>query len=464
MITLSEISLSSLIESVSIIAGLLIYLLVTRIAKHRRRPSVAFAWVLSIIAFPYVGIPLFLLFGTRKFTRPAHRPAQLANSFLDPGAPSWATQLLEVMNIAPPTRNTAVRLHKNGDESWRALTGLIGAAQKELDVCVFILGGDETGRQITDQLVARAENGVTVRLLIDAFGSMNTPREQIRRLEAAGAQVRRFMPILHNPTRGRANLRNHRKLVLADRLHLWSGGRNFADEYFFSRPDRPAWVDLSFMIDGPVAMQARGQFERDWRFASGRGETPATPAFDDLASAGDILAQWIPSGPDHADDTIYNLLLTAAYQAQTRILAVTPYFVPNETLLEAWCMAARRGVEITLVVPQSSNHVLPDLARGRALRTMAEAGANVLLHPGMVHAKMVVIDKVLGLCGSVNLDGRSLFLNYEAMTAFYGPVEIEWLAQWHQTLSQESATYRAHEPSWLRDIAEGAVRVIGFEL
>ena len=465
MVNLSGIPLTTaLAHGVAVTLGLLVYLLANRIGKQRHHPSVAIAWVLAIVAFPYAGIPLFLLFGTRKFTRPVHRVAPLAEGNPDPLAPPWATRLLNVMDIAPPTYNTALRLHRNGDESWRELLDLIDSAQHRLDICTFILGGDEIGAKVVNRLVARAENGVTVRLLIDSVGSINTPHKQISKLKAAGVQVRRFMPILHNPTQGRTNLRIHRKLALGDGQRLWSGGRNFADEYFIDRPGQPAWIDLSFLIEGPLAAHAQAQFERDWDFASGQQKIPAAVPFNTETAAGNIAAQWIPSGPDHADDTVYQLLLAAAYQAETQILAVTPYFVPNDTLLEAWCMACRRGVAMTLIVPQVSNHRLADLARERDLQAMVEAGATVLLYPGMLHAKMVVIDKVLGLCGSVNLDGRSLFLNYEAMAAFYGRDEIAWLTDWHTELSQHATPYTVRKPFWLRDLAESIVRIVGFEL
>ncbi|MHB1675921.1 MAG: phospholipase D-like domain-containing protein [Sulfuriferula sp.] len=464
MTTHSWASLSSLLHGVSVAGGLLIYLLATRIGKQQRRPSVALSWVLLIAAFPYAGIPIFLLFGTRKFLRPARQALSHRQNPFQASAPPWATRLLEVMDIEPLTCNASVRLHKDGNESWLGLMDVLDSARKELDVCTFLLGGDEVGDMVANKLIARAKEGVRVRLLIDAVGCMRTPRKQIRRLKAAGVQVRRFMPILHNPTRGRTNLRIHRKLALGDRQKLWSGGRNLADEYFIDRPGKAAWIDLSFLIEGPLAMQAYAQFERDWYFASGRGEIPAPSGFDEKAPTGSIPAQWIPSGPDHADDTIYQLLLTAAYQAESRILAVTPYFVPNDTLLEAWCMASRRGVAITLIVPESSNHLLADLARGRALLALIEAGAKVLLYPGMVHAKMVVIDSALSLCGSVNLDGRSLFLNYEAMAAFYGSNEIDWFAAWHAEFSHRSTRYVARRPSWARDVIEGIVRVVGFEL
>ncbi|HET9113091.1 MAG TPA: phospholipase D-like domain-containing protein, partial [Burkholderiales bacterium] len=316
-------SLPPLIHVITVTAGLLIYVLATRIGKQQRRPSVALAWVVTITAFPYAGIPLFLLFGTRKFPRPPHRLVAPVAESPNPSAPAWSTRLLEAMDIEPLTGNAAVRLHKNGDESWRQLLDLVDSARHELDICTFLLGDDAIGGKIADKLIRCADNGVRVRLLLDAVGSMGTPRKQIRRLEDAGVLVRRFMPILHNPIRGRTNLRIHRKLALADRRKLWSGGRNLADEYFIDRPGKPAWIDLSFVIEGPLAVQAHAQFERDWLFACGRHESADATEFEGESAPGSIPAQWVPSGPDHADDTIYNLLLAAACHAQSRIIAVT---------------------------------------------------------------------------------------------------------------------------------------------
>src|SRR5690606_22990607 len=220
-----------------------------------------------------------------------------------------------------------------------------------------------------------------------------------------------FMPVVRNPVRGATNLRNHRKFVVADGESMWSGGRNLAAEYFDDGED--GWVDLSFAAHGPIARQAHALFERDWGAA--RGRAISTGRVDDVdlpLVSGGVPAQLVPSGPDLADDTLYALLVGAAFRAERRIVAVTPYFVPEDALLAAWCVACRRGVHIDLVVPQRSNHRMADLARGRALRAFAAAGGHVHLHPAMIHAKLVIVDDELALCGSANLDSRSLLLNF----------------------------------------------------
>ena len=456
-------SLSALEHGAFVCAGLLVYVLVTRVGQQRRHPSAAIAWVLAIAAFPYLALPLFLAFGTRKVTRP--RPASVPYPLPSvAGAPDWATRLLSGLGLSGPVRNHAVAFHADGPQSYQALIGLIDGARQTLEVGTYLLRDDRTGDAVATQLCAAAARGVRVRLLLDALGSLTVARRLTRRLRSGGVEVRRFMPLWDNPMRGRTNLRNHRKIAVADGHRLWSGGRNLADEYFVDSATSPAWIDLSFVLEGPVAAQARAQFERDWLRASGKVRWPVAPGPDGFAGDGFVLAQWVPTGPDHADDTVHALLVAAAYQARERILAVTPYFVPDEALLDAWCMACRRGVRVSLVVPRQSNHRLADWARERALRRLHEAGAQVLLSEGMVHAKVVLVDRDLGLCGSVNLDGRSLFLNYEAMAAFYGGAEIDWLSRWHARQAEVAGVYTGARPPWWRDLAEGMVRAVGFQL
>ncbi|MGB7184925.1 MAG: phospholipase D-like domain-containing protein [Burkholderiaceae bacterium] len=309
-----------------------------------------------------------------------------------------------------------------------------------------------------------AARGVRVRLLIDSVGSLATPQRIIKQLRRGGVDVRRFMPLLLNPVRGRTNLRNHRKLAIADQQCLWSGGRNLCDEYFYPRPGHPAWIDMTFDVAGPIAQQATAQFEQDWNRTRQISTAPADSQMVDSPEGSDCLCQWIPCGPDQLEDSVHDLLMVAAYQARSQILAVTPHFVPNEALLNAWCTASRCGVRVHLVVPRQSNHRLADIARERALRQLVDAGGQVYLSSTTVHAKCIVIDDQIPLCGTVNLDGRSLFLNYEVMTAFYSQPEIARLSGWVNKLSDESEPYESRQPAWLKDLTEGVVRSVGFQL
>ena len=460
--------LSGLGHAVLVVASLLIYVLATRIGHQHRHPSAAMAWVLGLVAFPYLTLPLFFFFGARKVARPARHPLapeRVAAETMPAGAPAWATRLLAGMELPPAVCNTQAHFYESGAASLEALIDLIDSAEHTLELGTFLYGNDVVGAAVTSALTRAVQRGVTTRLLLDAMGSLKTPRRQLRQWMRAGVRVRRFMPLWHNPLRGRINLRNHRKVAVADGQRLWSGGRNLADEYFIDRPGHPAWVDLSFVVHGPLAAQAQAQFKADWRAARGRPmHHVATPAAAPSALPAPVLAQWVASGPDHADDTLHALLMSGAYQAQQRIWAVTPYFVPDDALLDAWCLACRRGVQVSLLVPQRSNHRLADWARERALRQLVAAGAQVWLAPGMLHAKAVLIDDELALCGSLNLDARSLFLNYEAMAVFYGAEEVGWLSDWYERQLAHAHPYVARRPSLAHDIFEGVVRAIGFQL
>jgi cardiolipin synthase len=283
--------------------------------------------------------------------------------------------------------------------------------------------------------------------------------------------VELFVPPLHSPLRGRTNLRNHRKMVLADGQWFWCGGRNLAAEYFEGAGGAGAeapWVDLSFDLRGAFTTQAQQRFVLDWDFAiaaeSTRAATLPAPARVPAAANGAAAAQLIPSGPDQSDDTVYAVLVASCFAARQRIAIATPYFVPDPTLMMALTLAARRGVAVDLLLPAHSNHRIADVARHRALRELCAAGARVWFLPGMIHAKAVVIDADLALVGSANLDARSLFLNYELMVAFYDPVDVERFAAWLARRRADAAPYRAQPASLAREIAEGLVLWVAFQL
>lgn len=172
----------------------------------------------------------------------------------------------------------------------------------------------------------------------------------------------------------------------------------------------------------------------------------------------------MPSGPDFHEDVLHALLISAAFHAQRRLLLATPYFVPDEGLIESLLLAAKRGVQVTLLLPRHSNHRLADWARGRAVRELVDNGVDVRLLPAMLHAKAVVVDDVLALCGSANLDSRSLFINYEAMAAFYSRAEIDWLAGWITRTAADGEPASARPPGLARDVLEGVVGAIAFQL
>jgi cardiolipin synthase A/B len=455
-ILLSPLSLS--LHSLAIVLGLFMYVLTSHSLRQRRAPTAAISWVLTIALIPYVGVPLYLLFGTRKI---GHAGNWVALPPAAAGDEAWPRQLAAAMGQPPVASYRNLNIHADGVEALQSLWKVIDSAQKELVICTFIIGRDAMGRILIKRLTEKARAGVRIRLMIDGVGRIMGGAPSLHRLKAAGVTVALYGPILHMPGKGSTNLRNHRKMVVADGERLWCGGRNFAAEYFEGLRKQAPWRDLSFDLEGPLAAQARGLFERDWVCATGRAEAEAGQPGE---SEHQPYAQIIASGPDQADDTVHDLLVTACFKARSRIVAVTPYFGPGDVLQMAMTLAARRGVTVDLVLPQQSNHRMADFARHRALRDITDAGGRVWLVPYMIHAKCVIVDDDLALAGSANLDARSLFLNYEMMVAFYAAADVQRFADFIDKHRRAARAYAVRTPGLLRDLAEGLVLWLAFQL
>jgi cardiolipin synthase A/B len=451
------------LHSAAVLLGLVIYAAASRGDRQRRHPSAAIAWVISLALLPYVALPMYFLFGTRKAPRKPPAPHTLATP-LDRSPAGRMQSLAMNLGLGPPTSCDDLNLHEDGAAALARLKEIALDARTTLDVGTFLLGRDSFGREIMQLLAQRAAQGVKVRLLVDGVGLYVGGWPSLKPLKRAGVEVTLFVPPWASSLPGRINLRNHRKVVIADGKRLWMGGRNLAAEYFAGRPAHSqAWIDLTFDAGGGIAAHAQAQFQADWEFA--RHQAPAAGAAPprDL-DAQEKTAQLIPSGPDQSEDTLHALLVDACFSAQHRILAVTPYFVPDPTLLMAFTLAAKRGVKVDLVLPRRSNHRLADIARPPAIRDLVASGASVWLVPGMVHAKAIVIDDVLALAGSANLDERSLFLNYELMVAFYAAADTRRFADWIEKVRATASPVKATRVGMMHALAEGLLRLLVFQL
>ncbi len=409
---------------------------------NKHRPVSAVLWLASVWAFPFLGAIVYLCFGVDQVERGAE--ARIACRAIqrerglppgsDPGAAADRTSAapaalpagrgVEILDVTNRGRRPLARMGGNrvallvdGDEFYPALDAAIDAARDSIHVQSFIIARDATGRALVDRLAARARDGLAVRLLYDRFGSTYAHYSTMfRAARKAGVQV---ASISHaSPLRGRfqVNLRNHRKVAVIDGTVGFTGGINIGDLNLAARAKGEPIRDYHLHVEGPAVAELQLQFVADWSFAS--GEAPADLVleryFPAQPRAGDGLMNVVPGGPYSGGQALTDLLFAAIGAASTSLRIVTPYFVPNEPILQAIRSAALRGVDTRLVVPQLGNHWYVDYAARSLYTSLLESGVRIFeRRPPFSHAKALLVDDAYAVLGSPNLDYRSLHLNFE---------------------------------------------------
>ena len=444
---------------------LLALVFLANLLRQKRSPSSTMAWLLVIVLAPYIGVPLYVVFGGRKMNPLATRKERIYEPppAREVEAREGSTERLLASYGIPPTRDgNRIDLVTSGPDAYGRILQMIDEARSTIHITTYILGWDAVSRAFLERLTERAREGVSVRLLIDDLGSWRLPRRKLATLTSAGAQVAFFMPVFHVPFRGRANLRNHRKLIVVDGQTCLTGGMNLALPYMGPPGSSGLWRDFAVVLEGPAASDLESVFESDWRFATRSEPATASGRLPDSGPepVGTTMAQVVASGPDVPGDPLYESLLALIFGARERIWIVTPYFVPDDMLARALNLAARRGVDVRLIMPIRSNHRTVDLARASYLRDLHNAGGRVLLYTAeMLHAKVVVIDDQLAIIGSANMDMRSLFLNYELSLFVWSPDEVAKVAAWSHGLMAHTQR-ELPIPSWPLEIAENVVRLL----
>ena len=464
-----ETILWSILTYVFFIGGFLLgIVLIAHILLQRRPPSGTIAWLLIILFLPYLGVPLYLIFGGRKMQRHINRKGRL-DLVSDRAIPEEHTHVfdrfLRTYHLPGAERGHTIRLCRTGAETYKAMETVLKQAQRNIYLSTFIYHADEVGRRILDILVDRARAGVDVRLLMDGVGSLHTRSTFFKPLVEAGGRIAFFLPVLHRPFRGRTNLRNHRKITVVDNRVVVAGGANIGVESM-NADDSPAlWKDLAFMMEGPAVRHWLNVFAHDWEFAAKESLTAdqlvlSEDVSTDTEGASEGIVQVVPSGPDVAGDPLRDTLVSMIYAAQKRFWVVTPYFVPDDSVCQALCLAARRGVDVRVLLPVRSNHIPPDIVRGFLLRQIQAAGGLVMFYtPKMLHAKVVLMDESVAVLGSANMDTRSLLLNYETAMFVYSTDEIQAVQTYIEDLMDHTSCGIA-DASLLRNLGESVVRLV----
>jgi cardiolipin synthase len=452
-------------HSFVVLGILLLIIALLQMIYQRRSPSSMIAWLLAIILLPYLAVPFYFIVGFRKRRKKKTKSAfslQAVDELPDrTGHPIDA--VLRSNGIPGTTRGNRFELYTDGVEAYRTLMAQIEQAQKSILISTYILNNDRVGKTVIGALARKAQEGVKVQLLIDSLGSFPLYffQHPLKALRKAGGEVLFFMPILRMPLRNYINLRNHRKIFLFDGKTVLTGGMNLSSEYLGPDPDTLRWDDLLFLAEGPAVFHYREIFVSDWAYAA---QKEALISQEIPYSDGDALMQVVPSGPDIPGDALFEALISAIHAAKERIWIVTPYFVPDASLMQALTIAHHKGVDIKLITPRESDNPVADLVRSSYMRELEEEGMHVALFEGaMLHAKAILFDSTSTMLGSVNIDNRSLLLNYEVVSFAYSAPIIAEIESWMSSLLEHSGQ-QMKPAGRIRRIGENLMRIIAPQL
>jgi cardiolipin synthase len=449
-----------------IVGQVLILLTLLHMLSQRRTPTSMISWLLFIAVVPYVAVILYFLIGVRK------QPDSISKSSLEIKS-CGSESAIEVNSIDGILRSNGIpgvsehnsfEIITDSVKAFETMMAEISKAEKSISLSTYVFKDDAMTKLMLDALTQKASQGVHVRVLIDSMGSYALYFFQgaLKQLRRAGGEVHFFMPLLRLPYRNHINLRNHRKIYLFDEHTLLSGGMNLTDEYMGPVKSPDQWQDILFKTQGEATYQYAQVFEDDWSYATGQALRQATMPSPEIF--GDAYIQVVPSGPDIKGDALYKALISAIHTAKERIWIVTPYYVPGSSLALALRIARLKGVNVKLITPKTSNHLIADLSRSSYMRELAENDIDLVLYKGnMLHAKAILFDDDAAMIGSINIDNRSLLLNYEVVSFAYSETIINEVESWMQGFIN-NADKQMPEASKLRRIAENSMRIFAPQL
>ena len=313
----------------------------------------------------------------------------------------------------PALSGNKVHLLVNGDEAYPAMIKAIDEAQHSLSLLTYIFDSDRAGDAFLEALVRAEAREVEVRVLIDHIGSRYSRPSMATRLQQSGIRVATFLPTRIPRSVRYANLRNHKKIMVADGHVAFTGGTNIREGHWLSLPPDSPVICAHFRLEGPIAGQLQEAFAMDWDFSTGES-LGGERWFPQPVSAGSVWARGIPDGPDEDFEKLSYTMLGGVAAATHHIRIVTPYFLPSASLIHGLNIAAMRGVQVDIVLPSQSNIPLIHWASRAQFWQMLERGCRIhLTPPPFDHTKLMVVDGAWSLIGSSNWDPRSLRLNFE---------------------------------------------------
>ena len=420
--------------------------------SERRHPAATLAWMFAIIFLPFFGMGLYYAIGARRFRREAIRAAEATDRAkeaarhlasadrlpLEEPASQRTRALLRLgSRVAdrPASSGNAVQLLVDGAATYEAMTSALNAASDHIHVLFYIIQPDETGTALRDLLVARAEEGIEVRILVDDVGSSKLPSDFFDPIRRAGGSAAVFKRVrwlyVRARWRDRFDFRNHRKIVVVDGRIGFTGGINIGREYLGLDPERGDWRDTHVQVEGPAVNALQRVFSSDWFQATRQtlSDDRYYPEFE-KPLPGDCLTQVVGSGPDFDWSPISHIFTHCIALARERVWIANPYFVPGLPMRHALVTAALRGVDVRLLLPGRPDSLVVYWASRSYFKELLEAGARIFLYQrGFLHAKTMLADSWVATIGSANLDMRSFYLNFELNLFVYGRRTVEQLAR-----------------------------------
>ena len=409
--------------------------------QPRLEPSARLAWVLVIAVLPFVGILGYVLFGEIRVGRAemrARRGARLHVSRIYdrtappwPDLPPWAEPVAlsgQAVGGLPIADGNRLTLLPEGDCAFDPIVRAIDGATHHVHLMFYIWLADASGGRIAAAAIRAAGRGVAVRVIVDEVGSRPFMRSPWwARMVEAGVECRAALPVgfpLLRALEQRLDLRNHRKIVLIDGRIAFTGSRNCSDLAFRHKPRFAPWIDIMIECEGPVVRQMQTAFIVDWVDAGGE-YLPDLLASGDAPCDGSVLAQMIPTGPDRSFGSMSETFATLVHGSRERVVICTPYYVPDEPLDSAIRSAARRGVDVHLILPERNDSMIVAAASQGFWSGLVRAGVRLhLFQGGLLHSKVITVDSRMAIIGSANLDRRGFELNYELNMFLADPITV----------------------------------------
>jgi cardiolipin synthase len=426
---------------------------------RNRRPQTALAWLLAIFFIPYLGILLFLLVGSARLPKKRRQRQHEINEYIlettegfdqveqDPPWPGWLEPVVALnrkLGAMPLVGGNKAQLFSDNQKALDAMTQSIREAKRTVHVEFYILLLDATTAPFFDALEDAHRRGVTVRVLLDHLGNFQYPgyRRTKKRLDRMGVKWHLMLPF--QPLRGRIrrpDLRNHRKLLVIDGIVAYTGSQNIVETGYQRKGNHKRglqWKDFMARFEGPVVAGIDALFVTDWYSETDELlEREAAPARE--TGEGHLDCQVVPSGPGFEGENNLRMFNSLVYGAQEKIILVSPYFVPDDSMLYAITTAAQSGIRVELFATEIGDQFFVYHAQRSYYEALLKAGVVIYLYkaPTILHAKHMTIDDEISVIGSSNIDMRSFSLDLEVSVMVRGQ---EFLT----SMREIEASYRAN--------------------